>query len=153
MNHTNTESRSHKVANRRQAVWSRPKHQGRAPVRTAKSSLRCCRVFVKFSGARTKNSPDPASGIFAHFIICLLHKLLLNGKQMDGQQVWEQMAFLGEEEKLRAERQRVLKGGSVPLPHGRRLPRDLLRQPVLLVGSSHLCWGESRYRWAREDAT
>ena len=96
-------------------------------------------VFVKFSGARTKYSADPASGIFAHFIICLLHKLLLNGKQMDGQQVWEQMALLGEEEKLRAERQRVLEGGSVPLPHGRRLPRDLLRRPVLLVGSSHLC--------------
>lgn len=30
------------------------------------------------------------------------------------------MALLGEEEKLRAEGQRVLKGGSVPLPHGRR---------------------------------
>ena len=83
-----------------------PEHNGRARVRSAKSSLRCCRVFVKFSGARTKYSPDPASGIFAHFIICFLHKLLLNGKQMDGQQVCEQMAILGEE-KLRAEGQRV----------------------------------------------
>ncbi|KAM7247155.1 hypothetical protein CapIbe_001108 [Capra ibex] len=78
-----------------------PGHQGRARLRTAKSSLRCCRVFVKFSGARTKCSPDPGSGIFAHFIICFLHKLLLNGKQMDGQQVCAQMALLGDEDKER----------------------------------------------------
>lgn len=112
-----------------------PGHQGRARLRTAKSSLRCCRVFVKFSGARTKCSPDPASGIFAHFIICFLHKLLLNGKQMDGQQVCAQMALLGDEDK----EQRGSEFGKValPLPHGRRAPSS--GSPLPLVGSSHLC--------------
>lgn len=103
-----------------------PGHQGRARLRTAKSSLRCCRVFVKFSGARTKCSPDPASGIFAHFIICFLHKLLLNGKQMDGQQVCAQMALLGDEDK----EQRGSEFGKVALPPPPRPPGSLLRQPA-----------------------
>lgn len=57
-----------------------------------------------FKGHEQSTVADPVGGMFAHFIVCFLHKLLLNGKQMQTHQVCEQMVLLCDQGKNEGER-------------------------------------------------